>query len=181
MILAATGHRPHKLGHETNMNGPVSQAVRRCLREILTVRRPESVISGMALGMDIMWAEEALELAIPVTAAIPFVGQELTWPAASQRLYRELLGHPLVMTVICATGGYSNHKFLHRDRYMVDKSDELVGCWDGSSGGTRFTIMYAREVEKPIIFVRPTSVARTEWKITWPPTKAPALRIPRLP
>ncbi len=174
MILALTGHRPHKLGNEYSMDGPVSQAVRKALREVLLKRKPEKAISGMALGADMMWAEEALELEIPVLAAVPFEGQERTWPPASQVIYREILDHPLVTKVICAPGGATNavYKLNNRNRYMVDRCGELVAVWDGSSGGTLNTLAYASEVDRPIIYISPTNVARTEWRVDWPETRA---------
>lgn len=152
------------------MDGPVSTALRAALRGILVAGRPDEVVSGMALGFDMIWAEEALELEIPVTAAIPFEGQERTWPKASQGRYHEILAHPLVTELICAPGGPTNatHKFDHRNRWMCDRAKEaadgrLVAGWDGTSGGTRNTVLYARDIELPIIRVRPTTIHRTNW------------------
>lgn len=152
------------------MDGPVSTVLRSTLRALLSEEPPDEVISGMALGFDMIWAEEALELEIPVHAAVPFEGQERTWPKASQARYRALLEHPLVTVTICAPGGPTsvNHKFDHRNRWMVDRAmktenGKLVSCWDGTSGGTMNTTIYAREVGLKIIRVRPTTVDRRTW------------------
>lgn len=161
------------------MDGPVSSALRAVLRGLLSTGRPDEVVSGMALGFDMIWAEEALELEIPVHAAVPFDGQERTWPRASQARYRALLEHPLVTVTICAPGGATsvNHKFGHRNRWMIDrakKADEgrLVSCWDGTSGGTMNTTLYARDVELPITRVRPTTIDRRTWVVEHEHAKA---------
>lgn len=162
MIIALTGHRPHKFGPNP---AAAARSIRAALRGILEEKRPERVISGMALGADTIWAEEALQLQIPVTAAIPFVGQESLWSARDKLNYEEILAHPLVTKVICAPGGASTHKYHHRNKWLVDHSDALVSVWDGTAGGTRHCLLYAQEVGKPIIYVRPLGVERTEWAV----------------
>ncbi len=174
MILAGTGHRPLKLGGEYNMNGPVSNALRAVTREVLLREDPDEVVSGMALGFDMILAEEAIELGFLVTAAIPFEGQELSWPEVSRLRYRRLLEHDAVTKLVCAPGGHSNHKYIHRDRVMVNRamaspSGRLIAAWDGSAGGTRTTVMYAREVGLPIIHLKP-NLTRMEWTVTEPKT-----------
>jgi uncharacterized phage-like protein YoqJ len=165
VIIAVTGHRPHKLGEEWDMKGPVSGAVRAELRRLLERRRPERAISGMALGVDMIFAQEVLALGIPLTAAIPFEGQEARWSPGQQIVYRKLLEHPLVEQVVCAAGGpeHANHKYHNRNRWLVDHSDVLVAVWDGSAGGTRHCYLYAREIGRPIVRVRPLDVARLRW------------------
>lgn len=152
------------------MDGPISKALREALRRLLVDGEPDEVVSGMALGFDMIWAEEALGLGINVVAAIPFEGQESTWPRASREAYQELLSHPLVEQVICAPGGPTsvNHKFDHRNRWMVDRAKasgdgKLVAAWDGTSGGTMNTVLYAQEVELRILRVRPIDISRLTW------------------
>jgi uncharacterized phage-like protein YoqJ len=169
MILTGTGHRPNKLGNEYDMRGPVSDALRAVTRSVLLREEPEEVVSGVALGFDMILAEEAIDLGIFVTAAIPFEGQENAWPEVSKRRYRQLLAHELVTAVICAPGGHSNHKYDHRNRWMLTRAmskpgGKLLAAWDGTAGGTRNTVMYAREIECPIIHLRP-DLTRTIWEI----------------
>ena len=42
---------------------------------------------------------------------------------------------------------------LIRNRQIVDYADMLIAFWDGKSGGTRFTINYARMLGMPIKIV----------------------------
>ena len=41
-----------------------------------------------------------------------------------------------------------------RNRYMVDKADLVLAVWNGiCSGGTWYTIQYARSLKKPIRYI----------------------------
>ncbi len=98
MIIAITGHRPNKLNNEYDLNGPCSSYLREEITKILLSEKPEKIVSGMALGVDTLYALLGIELQIPVIAAVPFIGQESRWPYKSQMLYREILDNPLVET-----------------------------------------------------------------------------------
>lgn len=41
------------------------------------------------------------------------------------------------------------HDYLGRDRAMVDAADMVVGVWNGSSKGTKYTVDYAVKQKKP--------------------------------
>jgi len=140
MILAATGHRPDRLG---GYSPKVDQALYHMARGYIEARPDVSgVISGMALGWDMVVARAAIQTNRVVIAAIPFRGQESKWPRQSQDLYREILAHARVVEV-CAPG-YANWKFQKRNEWMVDHSDHIVALWDGSPGGTANCIGYAQ-------------------------------------
>lgn len=146
VILAGTGHRPDKLGGEYDLVGPVTAYVSHQVDKHLDLLKPVKVISGMALGFDMILALRAFEKGIPVTAAIPFEGQESKWPPKSRALYHRILSNPLVTKWICAPGSYNPHKLQHRNRCMVDAATDLLACYDGSPGGTRNCVQYAFEV-----------------------------------
>ena len=138
--LAAPGHRPNKLGGY----GPeVDEKLRRLAMWFLTTNRPDTVISGMALGWDMAWAEAAIMMRIPVIAAVPFAGQESAWPASSQARYRSILGACSETIVVC-DGGYSPWKMQKRNEWMVDHCDYLIALWDGTAGGTGNCVRYAK-------------------------------------
>lgn len=146
-IVSGTGHRPQKLGG-------YSQQAHRVLIDIakdwLIANRPEEVIVGMALGWDTALAEAALELNIPLTAAVPFKGQELKWSVDTQKLYHEILAKAK-RVVIVSEGGYSADKMDIRNRWMVDNSNTILAMHDGSAGGTNNCVKYAKKKDKPII------------------------------
>ena len=51
-------------------------------------------------------AQAAIKLDIPLIAAIPFAGQERSWPVKFQERYKKLL-NLAEQTIIVNTGGYS--------------------------------------------------------------------------
>lgn len=168
-VHSGTGHRPGKLGNEWLMNGPVSLGLRQAIKAFLIEDRPDEVISGMAIGFDMLWAEEALVLGIPVTAALPFVGQEARWRPEQISRYRRILANPKVTTVVCAPGEYSVHMMLHRDHWMVDHTSrpdgKLLAAWDGTAGGTRNTVIYARRKNLPVAYLKSTNAEKTTWAV----------------
>ena len=146
MIVAGTGHRPNKLGGYTrDARTRLFNTAIRSLEHL----RPTKLISGMALGWDQALARACVELNIPFIAAVPFAGQETVWPAASQREYRELC-EAASDFIIVSPGGYSAAKMQIRNEWMVDHCDRVLALWDGSPGGTRNCVDYAKTVNKPI-------------------------------
>ena len=146
--LAATGHRPDKLGGygaavEVRLLGTAKDALRRHATPDTTV------ISGMALGWDMAIAEAAVSLDIPFIAAVPFFGQQSAWPFKSQERYHALLKKAQDRVIVCA-GGYAAWKMQRRNEYMVDRATEILALWDGTPGGTANCISYAARCRKPI-------------------------------
>jgi hypothetical protein len=139
LVAAGSGHRPGKLG------GYSAEAAARLDRFALATLRdyqPERLISGMALGWDQALARAALALGVPVTAAVPFEGQDALWPAAARDEHARLLSLCDEVVVVCP-GGYAPRKMLQRDRWMVDRCTTLLALWNGSPGGTGGTVAYA--------------------------------------
>ncbi len=153
MIVSFTGHRPNKLGGY-NLPNPtylhVCQQIDKTLREV----RPEKIITGMALGVDQWAANIAIKLGIPFIAAVPFTGQELAWPQASQKLFNRLL-EKSAEVVIVSEGGYSAFKMQIRNEWMVDRAGQVIAIWDGTKGGTGNCVEYAKSKGKEIIYINP--------------------------
>jgi uncharacterized phage-like protein YoqJ len=158
MRIAVTGHRPNKLGHEYGHRGPYSDAIRAYFKKQAIELGCEVGISGMALGVDMIWAVVMIELKLPLIAAIPFTGQELAWPKQSQMVYHAILSYPKCTKVIVCSGGYSPQKMQVRNEWMVDHSDKLIGIWDGTSGGTGNCINYARSRGIELIIQNPNQL-----------------------
>jgi uncharacterized phage-like protein YoqJ len=157
MIIAVTGHRPNKLPNkETGYKLPNPTYIYVCqqLEKMLLDLKPEKVISGMALGVDMWFAHIAYKLGIPFLAAVPFEGQEKAWPQASQSIYKLLLNKAVERVVVCE-GGYSADKMQLRNELMCDKADLLICVWDGSNGGTGNCVRYAESIGKKIIRIDP--------------------------
>lgn len=147
MIIAATGHRPNKLG---GYNQKVFQELNDLATNWLKINRPKKIISGMALGWDQAIAQAAIELCIPVLAAIPFDGQHYVWPDKAQKIYLNILSQCKEIKNV-SPGPYAAWKLQKRNEWMVDNCDELVALWNGGPGGTKNCIDYAHKQGKRVI------------------------------
>lgn len=148
MIICGTGHRPNKLG---GYSPEVFDKLKTLAHMYLCVATDlEGVISGGALGWDQALAAAALDLNIPTTLALPFLGFENRWPRDSQFQLEGLMYRAAHVQYICAEG-YAGWKMQKRNEWMVDNSDKVLALWDGSTGGTGNCVAYANKVNKPII------------------------------
>lgn len=147
-IFAATGHRPKKLGGYGN---DVFDRLVILAETFLRKKKPDSVISGMALGWDQAFAQAAINLGIPFTAAIPCLGQESRWPQPSKTKYHQILEQART-THLCFKGSWAENRgcMQVRNRWMVDNAHSVVALWDGTSGGTANCVKYAEERNRPI-------------------------------
>ena len=146
-VLAGTGHRPDKLG---GYGADVSTRLVDLARAALMKYRPSKVVSGMALGWDTALALAAIELGIPLTAAVPFEGQERTWRPEQQQLFRAILARATEVVVV-SPGGYAVWKMQVRNEWMVDRATGVLALWHGSGGGTGNCIEYARGRQVEIV------------------------------
>jgi uncharacterized phage-like protein YoqJ len=156
MIIAATGHRPDKLGRYKLPN-PTYTYVCQETKKLLLQLKPDKCISGMALGFDQYFAMVCIRLGIPFIAAVPFEGQESVWPEQSKRAYHFLLKKASEV-VIVSEGGYLASKLQARNEYMIDRADQVIAAFDGSSGGTKNCVEYARSKNKVIHIIDPKEV-----------------------
>lgn len=150
MILAATGHRPQKLGgFGLDVFVRLSDFAKGQIQKI----NPSVVISGMAIGWDQAIACAAVELKIPLHAYIPFEGQESKWHPQDRARF-DILRCQAEKVVIVCDGEYDSWKMQKRNEAMVDACDTLLALWDGSSGGTGNCIKYAKRIRsKPLNIV----------------------------
>ena len=147
MIIAGTGHRPNKLG---GYSEEASTKLIEMAEAYLQQTKPERVISGMALGWDMALGRAAVRCGIPLTAAVPFEGQEKMWPASSQESFRALRNCADTV-VIVSEGGYAPWKMQVRNKWMVDNCDTVLALWNGTDGGTANCVRYAQAANKPIV------------------------------
>lgn len=153
MKIAATGHRPNKLGKEYGLKGPYSFYIKTELQKYINIYKPDTIISGMALGVDSIFALLAIENNLDLIAAIPCVGQEKKWPQSSQNLYNDILKYDKCTKIVLANH-YTLQCMQNRNIYMVDNCDRLIAVWDGTNGGTKNCINYAKSTNKPIDYIK---------------------------
>jgi uncharacterized phage-like protein YoqJ len=123
-------------------------------------------ITGMALGVDTIFAEIVLNLRetfgdMELHAYIPFEGQELKWKQPQQQHYCEILAE-CNDVVHCSEAGFQPKKFQIRNEAMVDESDAIVAVYDGREGGTKNCFDYAWKKKKPIRVIDPRT-GQAKW------------------
>ena len=106
---------------------PISSMVEIAMEE-LGVQRPDRVICGCALGVDVIGYMWARAHHVPVDF---YPGWESQWEWAAKRvdISKELLKSPPVGVAIQRCG-------FVRNGWMADDGDALLSIWDGSSRGT---------------------------------------------
>lgn len=173
LYIAITGHRPHKLGNDYNLTSPMVMKIKKSMTSILGELHLKNgseiiLITGMALGIDTLFAKMAIENDIPFIAAIPFKGQERLWNESSKAEYRFMLqlAKEIVICDINERGSYSWYsnkpetpfsrtKMQTRNEWMVDNCDHLIAVWDGSAGGTANCVAYADQQKRDVIRINP--------------------------
>ena len=156
-----TGHRPDKLPWGFDERDPRCLAIKRGMaRELdgLYRRGFRHFISGMAQGCDLYFAEAALALReqrpdLTVEGAVPFPGQAEHWPEDQRRRRRSILDRCDLETVVQQR--YDRFCMFRRDRYMVDRSAAVLAVFDGTPGGTQYTLNYAMDKKLEIILLDP--------------------------
>lgn len=149
MIYAATGHRPHRIGSD---DLPVKSLLYKFAIGVLRTLRPSETIVGMAQGWDTAVAAASRFLDIPYVAAIPYKGYGASWDDKDKRIYHDLVKD--AKEVVFVSEVYSRKVFANRDKWMVDRGDQVLALFDGNQyGGTWLTIDYAHEMEKSVLNV----------------------------
>ena len=103
-------------------------------------------LCGMAEGFDLMAGEAVLSLReefpqLRLTAVIPFPGQADGFAAATRELYERVLSAADEKITVCPQ--YSADCFHRRNDYLVYNASALVCYYNGSKGGTQYTVRRA--------------------------------------
>lgn len=142
--VSFTGHRTY--------GGEADALLRDTVRK-LYARGMRTFLSGMAPGFDLAAAEAVLacraECAeLRLVAVIPFAGQELRFPEAERQRFRRIVA--AADEAVTLARGYHRGCYAVRNNCLVDRAALLVAWYDGSAGGTQYTVrralMRGREV-----------------------------------
>ena len=154
-----TGHRPAKLPWGSSEGDPRCLSLKAEIAARLEgVYEPgyRNLICGMAEGCDLYFAEAVLAMRdhlpdVTLEAAIPCDRQADKWTAAQQRRYEHIMAESDTVTFV--QHRYSPGCMMRRNRYMVDRSSLLLACFDGQTGGTMNTILYAQRSGLKVILI----------------------------
>ncbi len=141
-----TGHRPAKLPWGHDERDPRCLALKRSIAaEVEKLYRQgfRRFFCGMALGCDLYFAEAVLEFkerypAALLAAVLPFPQQAGRWSASQRQRWQDILARCDECTVV--QDSYDPYCMLRRDRWMAERSAAVLAVFDGSAGGTRYTL-----------------------------------------
>ena len=126
--VAFTGHRTYDGTAAESLSAAVERLYGRGFRTFL---------SGMAVGFDLAAAHPDVRL----VAVVPFRGQEERFsPADRVRFLRAVSAADEVEVL---AGGYRRGCYAVRNDFLVDRAALVVAWYDGSPGGTRYTLRRA--------------------------------------
>lgn len=152
--VMVTGHRPQKLPVES------INAIKLALLErvqALYDRHDDLVlVTGMALGVDMWFAEIGIKLGIPVIAVIPFTNQAASWHKLNRQHYLNILRD--TEEIQCIHEEYKPSAYFDRNKAMVEQSDECIAVWDGSQSGTAHAVSVANSLGVPVDRINPRSL-----------------------
>lgn len=159
LVIAVTGHRPQSLwGYD--LTEPHYKQLYNILFEKLKQYKPTHCMSGMALGVDTIFAYAVLKYKKEINpecvleCAIPCRNHPCRWNKESQDRYSKILQKANIVTLV-TDEEYKPWLMQKRNEYMVDKCDLLIAVWDGSKGGTGNCVNYAKKQNRTIDIIDP--------------------------
>ena len=139
-----TGHRPEKLNAS-------EEEVKHWLEEQIDQAVADgyvTFITGCAMGVDIWAGQIALDRRaanqdIHLIAVTPWPGFARRWKDEWKSQYDDLLHRADMVVNVCEH--YHKGVFQQRNEWMVDRCNRVIAYYNGSAGGTRNTIEYAKK------------------------------------
>ena len=157
-----TGHRPQGLPWKFNEQDERCLKMKEQLKnEIVKAVKSgyTTFISGMALGFDIICAEIVLELKntyphIKIIGAIPCKTQDKLWMEKDKQRYKNILEK--LDGIRCIYDDYIGPEcMLERNRFMINNSSLVIALFNGTNGGTKKTLDYAKKCGVKIVVLTP--------------------------
>jgi len=125
-------------------------------------------LTGMALGVDQMFARTALRIGIRVDAYIPGKDQALRWPDEEREAYEQLLARSSKIETATSVQPYASFVTrLHlRNDMMIRNCNLAVLILDDRQSGGAYTVKNKLQAAgRPIIHIDPKNRTTTA---TWP-------------
>lgn len=158
-VCCCTGHRPQKFPFEYGKDSEEFNAYLQKLHDKIDYAvslGATHFISGMALGVDLDFAEYVLKLKktcnVTLECAVPCHGHNSSWSLKDILRCKKIIRQADEVNVISER--YDSGCMFKRNRYMVDKSQMVIAVFNGEEkGGTWYTIKYAKNKNVQIEFI----------------------------
>ena len=149
-----TGHRPGKLhGTEASIRKQLRKEIYKAIEEGYN-----TFISGMQAGVDVWAALEVIGFKernpdIKLVCAIPFkdFGAKGKGEDFKKLLKRIMSKADYIHTV---TQEFSPRSYILRDDWMVDHSSRIIAVFNGSEGGTAYTLRKAQAQGLKVVIIK---------------------------
>lgn len=143
LICCFTGHRSIEQSHAESLVGLTDDAIEKMIERGVTVFR-----NGGAVGFDTLAALKVIEKRkkyphIRLEMYLPCKEQSKKWNDFSKAVYEFVLTH--ADSIRYVSEEYTSHCMLDRNKKMVDGSHFCIAYCLNSSGGTAFTVEYAKK------------------------------------
>lgn len=131
---AFTGHRTYRGEGDEALKQVVGAFYDRGFRTLL---------SGMAVGFDLAAAEVVLACRaqmpdLQLVAVVPFEGQEGRFSEDDRARFHRVLAAADQVVVLSPV--FDRGCYTVRNNYLIDHASALIAWYDGSSGGTHYTV-----------------------------------------
>lgn len=158
MKIAVTGHRPNKM-YGYNIYNEQWLKLKETFKKLLVENNCNEAVTGMALGVDTVFALAVLELKregynIKLHCAIPCKNHSCKWNKESVDLYNDILSKADFVKLV-SDEEYKPYLMQKRNEYMVHLVDKVIAVWDGTKSGTKNCIEYAKRCNKEVIIITP--------------------------
>lgn len=161
MKVAITGHRFEEYqGSQAERTHEWLTTMGRWMKD----RGMTEIISGMATGADLWWAEQHRTLGVPLHAYVPFWKQSARWDIDWVMFWDEMILSANDVTVIGKSDPYDESNFFKRNDAMIADADELLVVWKKirPDSGTAYTFENWKKTGKPWYWYDPdTNVVTT--------------------
>ncbi len=138
-----TGHRPENMEYsEKDIRPLIEKAIDEAIEKGIT-----TFITGMAMGTDIWAAEIVLEKKeknhnIRLLCALPHPNFDKRRNEVEKIRFKYILKK--ADEAVLVNNRYFSGCYHVRNKWMVDHSDMVIAVYNGSAGGTRNTVSYAK-------------------------------------
>lgn len=152
--VAFTGHRTCRM----EACGSLREVI-----EGLYARGMRTFLSGMAVGFDLAAAEAVVACradtspGLRLVAVVPFAGQPARFGAYDRIRYERLLA--AADKVVVLSDSYHRGCYAARNDYLTNHASVIVAWYDGSPGGTQYTVRRAVALGREVRNLHPSARA----------------------
>lgn len=142
--VAFSGHRTYRGGADESLRRIICEACDRGSRTFLC---------GMAVGFDLSAAEAVLACrerlpGLQLVAVIPFPGQAELFSLEDRVRFGRIL--TFADRTVVLSDRYHRGVYRVRNNFLIDHAAHLVAWFDGSPGGTEYTVRRALQLGRQV-------------------------------